>query len=149
MKLTRVRFCDEADQRLRHLKARTTLTANLLCRIGFCLSLDDPTIPDPAKYPEDSQREIDRATLTGQYDALFLALLRERCVKDGLPTSGKVFEEQFRSHMNRGVLMLFQRVKTLADLSKLGVGIAPSGTSNTNQLNHYHETVSVMAEAED
>lgn len=119
MKLTRVRFCDEADQRLRHLKARTSLTANLLCRIGFCLSLEDPIILDPAGYPEDSAREIDRPTLTGQYDALFLALLRERCLRDGLPTAGKAFEDQFRAHMNRGVLLLFQRVKTLADLSKL------------------------------
>ena len=119
MKLTRIRFCEEADQRLRHLKARTTLTANLLCRIGFSLSLEDPTIPDPAHYPEDSSREIDRPTLTGQYDILFLALLRERCANDRLPIDGELFEAQFRAHMNRGVLMLFQRVKSLADLCKL------------------------------
>jgi DNA sulfur modification protein DndE len=144
MKLTRIRFCDEADQRLRHLKARTTLSANLLRRIGFCLSLDDPTLPDPARYPEDSPREIDRPTLTGQYDALFLALLRERCVKDGLPASGKAFEEQFRAHMNRGVLMLFQRVKTLADLCKLGA--AAMGTPATNGLERYHETLALAAE---
>lgn len=126
MNLTRVRFCDEADQRLRHLKARTALTANLLCRIGFCLSLEEPTIPDPAQYAEDSTREIERPTLTGQYDGLFLALLRERCAQDGLPTSGRIFEEQFRAHMNRGVLLLFQRVKTLADVCKLAGPGAPS-----------------------
>lgn len=128
MKLTRVRFCEEADQRLRNLKARTTLPANLLCRIGFCLSLGDLTIPDPAQYPEDSPREIDRPTLTGQYDELFLALLRERCVKDGLPTSGKLFEDQFRAHMNRGVLIVYQRVKNLADLGKLGTVAVALGT---------------------
>lgn len=119
MKLTRIRFCDEADQRLRHIKARTGITPNLLCRIGFCLSLDDPIVPDPAEFPPDSQREIDRHTLTGQYDVLFLALLRERCMRDKLPTEGKEFEEQFRAHMNRGVLLLFQRVKSLPDLCKL------------------------------
>jgi DNA sulfur modification protein DndE len=126
MKLTRLRFCDEADQRLRQLKGRTTLTANLLCRIGFCLSLDDPTIPDPAKYPENSSREIDRPTLTGQYDGLFLALLRERCAKDGIDTDGSVFEEQFRAHMNRGVMMLYQRVKTPLDYLKVGMPAAPN-----------------------
>ncbi len=119
MKLTRIRFCEEADTWLRQLKARTTLTPNLLCRIGFCLSLAEPTIPDPDRYPEDSQREINRYTLTGQYDALFLALLRERNAKDGLPTEGRAFEEQFRAHMNRGVLLLAVRVKSLADLCKL------------------------------
>lgn len=119
MKLTRLRFCEEADQRLRVLKARTTITPNLLCRIGFCLSLAEPTPPSPADYPEDSQREINRYTLTGQYDGIFLALLRERCVKDGVPTNGDLFEDQFRAHMNRGVLLLFQRVKSLPDLCRL------------------------------
>ena len=119
MKLNRLRFCEEADQRLRHLKARTKLTPNLLCRIGFCLSLADSTFADPTGYPEDSKREIGRYTLTGQYDALFLALLRERCFKDGLPTSGQVLAEQFRAHMNRGVLLLYSRVKSVVDLCKL------------------------------
>lgn len=48
MKLTRLQVCLEVDQRLIHLKARTGLTPNLLCRIGFCLSLNDPSVPDPA-----------------------------------------------------------------------------------------------------
>lgn len=126
MKLSRIRFCDEVDQRLRHLKARTSLSANLLCRIGFNLSLTEPAIPDPAQYPEDSTREIERGTLTGRYDALFVALLRQRCLSDGIATDGDAFEEQFRAHMNRGVLLLYQQVKSLSDLCKL----ANVGTSN-------------------
>lgn len=124
MNLSRIRFCDEVDQRLRHLKARTSLSANLLCRIGFSLSLAEPTIPDPALYPENSSREIERGTLTGRYDELFVALLRQRCLNDGLATEGTSFEEQFRAHMNRGVLLLYQQVKSLPDLCKLAnVGI--------------------------
>ena len=126
MTLARIRFCDEADQRLKHLRARTALTANLLCRVGFCLSLDDPTTPDPARYPEDSPREIDRPTLTGAYDALFVALLRERCLRDGLPLEGATFDEQFRAHMNRGVLLLYQRAKSLPDLAKLAALADPA-----------------------
>jgi DNA sulfur modification protein DndE len=71
-------------QRLRILKARTGLTPNLLCRLGFCLSLNDPTPPNPAQYPEDGPREINRYSLTGQWDRFFFALLRERLVRDGL-----------------------------------------------------------------
>lgn len=119
MNLSRLRFCEEADQRLRHLKARTSLSANLLCRIGFSLSLAEPTIPDPAQYPEDSHREIERGTLTGRYDELFVAMLRQRCLGDGLPTEGAAFEAQFRAHMNRGVLLMYQQVKSLPDLCKL------------------------------
>lgn len=147
MKLTRVRFCEEADQRLRNLKARTSLPANLLCRIGFCLSLEDLTIPDPAQYPENSQREIDRPTLTGQYDALFLALLRERCLKDGLPTGGKGFEDQFRAHMNRGALILYQRVKNLADLGKLGTVAIALGTDMIQSSDH--PAIAFTAESDD
>ncbi|MCG8353505.1 MAG: DNA sulfur modification protein DndE [Chloroflexales bacterium] len=127
MNLTRIRFCDEVDQRLRHLKGRTGLSANLLCRIGFSLSLTEPTIPDPALYPEDSSREIERGTLTGRYDPLFVALLRQRCLSDGLPTHGEVFEAQFRAHMNRGVLLLYQQVKSLPDLCKLATTKKPNG----------------------
>ncbi len=127
MTFTRMRFCEEVDNRLRVLKARTTLSANLLCRIGFGLSLAEPTIPNPAQYPENSTREIERGTLTGRYDALFVALLRQRCLNDGLATDGDLFEEQFRAHMNRGVLLMYQQVKSLADLCKLANG----GTANS------------------
>lgn len=125
MNLSRIRFCEEVDLRLRNLKARTTLSANLLCRLGFSLSLAEPTIPDPARYPEDSSREIERGTLTGRYDDLFVALLRQRCLIDGLSIEGEVFEEQFRAHMNRGVLLLYQQVKSLPDLCKLATEQKP------------------------
>lgn len=100
----------------------TGLSNNLLCRVGFSLSLAEPVAPDPAQYPEDSQREIERGTLTGRYDALFIALLRQRCLADGLPTYGDAFEAQLHAHMNRGVLLLFQRVKSLPDLCALAAG---------------------------
>jgi DNA sulfur modification protein DndE len=118
MKLTRLKVCKEVDQRLVHLKARTGLTPNLLCRIGFGLSLNDPTVPDPAAYPQDSERELNRYTLTGEWDSLFIALLRERCAYDGLDLESEL-EDQFRAHINRGVLLLFHRVKHLGDLDRL------------------------------
>jgi DNA sulfur modification protein DndE len=149
MKLTRVRFCEEADSRLRSLKARTGLSANLLCRVGFSLSLNDPTIPDPLLYPEDSPREIDRPTLTGQYDALFLALLRERCAKDELDLEGAVFEEQFRAHMNRGVLLLFHRVKGLADLAKLGALQSATGSDRADRNKEDFVGLSMVSEGDD
>lgn len=118
MKLTRLRVCHEVDQRLSQLKARTGLTPNLLCRIGFCLSLNDPTIPDPDAYPPDSEREINRYTLTGEWDDYFVALLRERIAHDNLNLENDL-EDQFRAHINRGVLMLYLRVKHLGDLARL------------------------------
>lgn len=118
MKLTRLRVCKEVDQRLSHLKSKTGLTPNLLCRIGFCLSLNDPTIPNVADYPPDSERELNRYTLTGEWDLLFVALLRERIAQDD-PDQTIPPEDHFRAHVNRGVLLLFHRVKSLGDLDRL------------------------------
>lgn len=130
MKLTRLRVCNEVDQRLSHLKARTGLTPNLLCRIGFCMSLNDPTVPDPSAYPPDSDRELNRYTLTGEWDLFFAALMRERCAHDGLDLQTEL-DDQFRAHVNRGVLMLYNRVKHLGDLDRLvqeQLAAAPMGT---------------------
>lgn len=125
MKLTRLRVCREVDQRLVNLKARTGLTPNLLCRIGFCLSLNDPTVPKPELYPPDSDRELNRYTLTGEWDSFFVALLRERCAHDGLDLEREL-EDQFRAHVNRGVLLLYNRVKHLGDLSRLVQEVVPA-----------------------
>jgi DNA sulfur modification protein DndE len=118
MNLTRLRVCKDVDQRLIHLKARTGLRPNILCRLGFCLSLNDITIPNPDDYPPDSERELNRYTLLGEYDDYFVALLRERCAYDGFDLDTDL-EDQFRAHVNRGVLLLYQRVKHIGDLDRL------------------------------
>jgi DNA sulfur modification protein DndE len=117
MKLTRLRVCEEADLRLRILKARTGLTPDLLCRLSFCLSLNDPTPPDPSQYPEDGPREINPYTLIRPWESLILALLRERCHQDSFDE--KESEDQFRAHVNRGILLLYKQVHDLSDLAHL------------------------------
>ena len=119
MKLNRLRVCEEVSNRLSFLKGRTGLTPNILCRIGFCLSLNDPSIPRPEDYPPDSDREIDRHTLTGPWDRLFVALIKERCLEDGLPLSNDELAAQFRAHVNRGVLLLYKRTRSINDLTLL------------------------------
>ena len=114
MKLTKLRFTKEASNRLRFLAGKTGLTPNLLCRIGFCLSLSESPIPNPAAYPEED-REFNRYTLLGEYDPLFIALLKERCRHDG--TGLERLPDYFRAHMNRGVILLQQRVKGIADIA--------------------------------
>src|SRR5579864_6548160 len=107
MTLNRVYVSEEVDLRLRNLKARTGLTPNLLCRLGFCLSLSEPGIPDAQLYADSQVREFNRYTLTGQWDSLFFALLRQRLFKDGLDPE-KDIEAQFKAHLSRGVLLLYQ-----------------------------------------
>jgi DNA sulfur modification protein DndE len=115
LRVKRLRFSKEADTWLRVMKSRTDITPNLLCRIGFCMSLEEPGVPDPAKYPEDSDREINRYTLLGEYDAVFVSLLRQRLARDA--NAGTSLDDQFRAHMNRGVVILSGRLKELSDLA--------------------------------
>ena len=77
LQLKRLRFTKEADTWLKVLKSRTGITPNLLCRMGFCLSLGEPSDPEFVRSGEDSDREINRYTLLGEYDAAFVALLRQ------------------------------------------------------------------------
>ena len=118
MAFNRIYIGADVDLRLRQLKGRTGLTPNLLCRLGFCLSLAELGIPDSHLYAEGQAREFNRYTLTGQWDIFFFALLRERLVQDGLDPETDL-EAYFKAHLSRGVLMLYQRLKNLEDLADL------------------------------
>ena len=73
-------------------------------------------LPNPDDYQEED-REFNRYTLLGEYDAFFVALLKERCLRDGV--SLERLPDYFRAHMNRGVAMLQQRAKGIADIAEL------------------------------
>jgi DNA sulfur modification protein DndE len=108
----------DVANRLSMVVARTKMQPNLLCRIGFCMSLREPSIPNPAEYAGDTNgREFNRYTLTGEWDLLFTALLRQRCIKDGLNLETDL-DEQFAAHLGRGVILLFDRVKNLRELRR-------------------------------
>jgi DNA sulfur modification protein DndE len=99
------------------LKAKTSLTPNILCRMALCLSLSDPSIPN-GKLDDEKGQEFSRYTLLGEWDAFFIALLRERLIHDRLDPD-KDLMPQFKAHLNRGVMMLFSRVKDLSDVYDL------------------------------
>jgi DNA sulfur modification protein DndE len=113
--LNRIYVGEQIDQKLRQLKGKTGLSPNLLCRIGFCLSLEEPGIPDVNLYSGGREREFNRFTLTGQWDTLFFSLLRERLILDGM-NAEQFIEEQFIAHISRGVSLLAQRTKRVEDL---------------------------------
>jgi len=113
MIFNRIRISEKATFRLNQMKGRTQLTPNILSRIAICYSLNDPTIPNPAEYDEKGQ-EINRFTLTGEWDTFFVALIKERCIHDGLDPEKDLYD-QLRAHLNRGVFGIFPQVKSLGD----------------------------------
>ena len=119
MAFNRIYVGEEVDQRLRLLKTRTGLTPNLLCRLGFCLSLTEPIVPDPELYAEGQAREFNRYTLTGQWDMFFFAMLKERrFTQDGSDSEAEL-EANFKAHLSRGIDMLYQRLESLEDLANI------------------------------
>jgi DNA sulfur modification protein DndE len=117
LKLQRVPFTADADNRLRMMKARTGITPNLIARIGFCLSLEEPGTPTPLPDDTKAGRDINRFTLLGEYDNAFIALLTARMIRDD--DSFDEMDSHFIAHMNRGVELVAARVKSLLDFGEL------------------------------
>ncbi|MBN2845543.1 MAG: DNA sulfur modification protein DndE [Deltaproteobacteria bacterium] len=117
MKLNKIKIDSELTTKLRTLKSRTGLAPNILCRIGFCLSLNEPGIPDTQRYIEDGM-EFNRYTLTGEWDSLFIALLKERCLQDKINVETQL-PDQFLAHLNRGISLIYTRVKSITGLQNL------------------------------
>ena len=114
MQFSEMHFSDEASKKLSQMKGRTGLTPNILARIGFCLSLENPGLPDPSDYEGTGYINIKRHVLTGVYDPLFVAMIKERCHQDNTPEAE--IANQFKAHMNRGVLLLHKKLKSLDGL---------------------------------
>jgi len=120
----RVPFSKDADNRLRALKSRTGITPNVLCRMGFCLSLEEPGVPIPVKETDLQGRVINRFTLLGEHDGAFIALLITWMqMNDIEDMNDEVVDTYFLSHVHRGVEILWARVKSLVDLDRLTLSL--------------------------
>lgn len=117
LSLQRIPFTREADNRLRMMKARTGITPNIICRMGFCMSLEEPGDPAVPDAKSDPGREINRFTLLGEYDAVFVALLIARLARE--ENLSDSLDDPFVAHMNRGTEMVAARLKSLGGLSAL------------------------------
>lgn len=122
MSIEHIRLSQQAKDQLVRLKRRTGIQNwNVLCRWAFCVSLAEPTIPPPAKFATDSSIEMSWKIFGGTYYDIYLALLKERCQRDGLGTNNDVLATQFRLHLHRGVgyLAADRRIKDIASLLRL------------------------------
>ena len=107
MSLDHIRVSRQAREQLIRLKRYTGIEQwNILCRWAFCRSLSEPSVPPPARIVTDSNVEMSWRVFGGQHQALYLALLKERCMRDGLGTDGDMLETQFRLHLHRGIAYL-------------------------------------------
>ena len=107
MAIEHIHLSQQAKDQLVRLKRFTGLTTwNVLCRWALCASLAEAAAPPRKKIPADSNVEMTWRVFAGTEGDVYLALLRERCVRDGLPTDSDTVAEQFRLHLHRGIAHL-------------------------------------------
>ena len=124
MSIKQFRLSGQAKDQMIRLKTKTGIQQwNILCRWAFCLSLKQPTPPTPIEVPADSNVEMTWQVFGGEAHEVYLALLKERCVRDGLGTADDVLARQFRLHIHRGISYLAtpHAVRSIGDLVRLVV----------------------------
>lgn len=117
MRLGRLKMSYRSQNLLAQLKGRTGLTPNITGRFAICLSLNDPSIPNPDEYDEKGS-EIHPSVLFGDYEDIFTALMIMRLKQDGLAPE-IYLNRMIRAHFNRGTIALFARIHDLSDFAEM------------------------------
>ncbi|MCI0623314.1 MAG: DNA sulfur modification protein DndE [Acidobacteria bacterium] len=119
MSIKQIRLSSQAKEQLIRLKTRTGIQQwNILCRWAICLSLKEPTPPTPIDLQTDSNVEMTWHVFGGECHELYLALLKERCVRDSLDASPDTLNRQLRLHLHRGISYLAtpSKIRCICDL---------------------------------
>lgn len=107
MSIEYVRLSQQAKEQLIRLKRSTGIQNwNVLCRWAYCVSLAEPTKPSLVSIPADSSVEMTWKVFAGEYQETYLALLKERCYRDGLELTDENLSTQLRLHLHRGIAEL-------------------------------------------
>ena len=130
MSIKQFKVSTQAKEQLIRLKTRTGIAHwNVVCRWAFCLSLRQPSPPTALDVVADSNVEMSWPVFGGDAHEVYLALLKERCERDGLGSSYEVLARQFRLHLHRGIgyLAAPQAIRSIADLIELAMGQREGG----------------------
>ena len=107
MAIEHIQLSQQAKDQLSRLKRLTGIKSwNVLCRWGLCVSLAEPNVPPTKRIPADSNVEMSWRVFAGSHGGLYLALLKARCVRDGLGVDDETVAQQFRLHLHRGISYL-------------------------------------------
>ena len=117
MQFNRFRFSIRSQNLFSQLKHRTGLGINVLARYALCLSLKDPSMPNPDEFDEKGM-EILPGVLFGEHDNIYMALMLDRLHKDRLDPE-LYLHKMTRAHLNRGATALFPRIHDLSDFNDI------------------------------
>ena len=117
MQLDRIHTSMRSRGILATLRNRTGIRPNILSRFGICLSLKDPSIPNPDEFDELGTEFLPNV-LFGEYEKMFYALMVNRLHRDKLDPE-LYLNRMMRAHLNRGVYSLMSRIHHLSDIHEM------------------------------
>jgi len=107
MSLEHIRLATQAKDQLIKLKRATGIKNwNVLCRWALCASLADKTPLIAKEINTDSSVEMSWKVFGGEYQAIYLALLKQRCKQDGCEISPQTLAQELKLHLHRGITIL-------------------------------------------
>lgn len=124
MIVKQIRLSVQDKEKLSRLKGKTGIQNwNVLCRWALCCSLREKSVPIELPAEEDSNVEISWFTFGGENYKLYEALIKARCIRDGLDTDENTLSKYFNLHLSRGIAYLSSTnyIKTLEDLLGLAL----------------------------
>lgn len=119
MSIETVRISAQGREQLSRLKRYTGVENwNVLCRWAFCVSIAEATKPPMTIVKSEGGVEMTWKTFGGQQAELYLALLKNRCLQDGIDLDDGNLAEQLRLHLHRGLAYLAanRQVRSIVDL---------------------------------
>ena len=128
MIIKQIKLSQQAKDQLIRLKSKTGIQHwNVLCRWAFCLSLSEPSYPPDVEIPADSNVEMSWHVFGGDHHEIYEALIKQRCIDDGLGDDPAVVAKYFRLHLHRGISYLAATnfIKSTSDLLKLAIYSQP------------------------
>ncbi len=107
MIVKQIRISAQDKERLMRLKRKTGIQNwNILCRWALCCSLREKSVPIDVPAGEESNVEIGWLTFGGENYKIYEALIKARCIRDGLGTDEETLAKYFNLHLSRGIAYL-------------------------------------------
>lgn len=112
---SRLRISKKASEQLNHLSKRLDLRRNIVCRMAIGRSLAEKGSVKNMKPRDSAGFEFNRYTLTGEYDDIFKALVKQH---EKELNDREYISTFLRNHIERGIQFLYieyQRINSPID----------------------------------
>ena len=113
----RLRTSKKIESEIKTLQQLLNLQPYILVRVAVALSLKSDDLIRVDDYKDNSGLEFNRSTITGEFDAMFKAMIIEHT---GRPLSDSdYFPGYFKAHLERGIPILSEHYRYAGNAEKL------------------------------